>query len=539
MDMSGKRDEALKRLRQGDLQRLAEERILARDGKRLNPPRHLQAALELGKLYRSSKKEIGFSEELLVERILERLDIKGSLPESFNIRKHILDKSIQSLTPQKVAEIKERPWPQRSLSHYLAAIKALASLADEDEDMAQIRFLRAAGVWKQTQVDESNEATWQAINGLTEDIQELASTVASRYGLLECFRHQIRLNACCHQMAETISVARANCTHGNFSPVFPDPEIGINIDELRQIPTVPLVWVPMGWAEGEIRIEDNARSEILNWDYPGKDPEEWRRVTARPDTANWQKRSARVMQMREIRLALAPLNDREVGAVLQSRGLVILDIQAELYPVWGCNHWDDPLSLPHQILFNGSWHRVDSNWLNLNLVQKGEFFDLPYVVRDPRTGESMDWDWEHDPVESPGIRHAIGPDYISFTRMTADHLYHWLVVDHNLQGVPAISPWELRFFDVGRRLFPPHLSDRCEPDQYWRHLDNPSVLQCPFQSPARAIETCLYNGVFQKALEQAAGRMKSETDRILKESQIAAEKARKQLRANWKRDLKS
>ncbi len=539
MNDTGKREEALKKLKQGDLQRLAEERLQARDGKRLNSPRHLQAALELGRQYRSAKKEIGFSDEQLIERVLERLEVKGNSPESFNIRKHILEKSIHSLTPQKIAEIKRRPWPQRSLSHYLAAIGALASLTGEDEHLAQIRFLRTAGVWMESRVDESNEGTWEAINSLTDDLHKLSASVSLRYDLLECFRHQIRLNARCHQMAETISISRTKCTLGNFSPVYPDPELGINIDELRQIPTVPLVWIPMGWAEGDVRIDQTARPKILNWDYPGTDPEEWSRVTAPPDSSDWPKRPATVIQAREIRLALAPLNDREVGAVLQTRGLVLLSLNGVLYPVWGCNHWDEPISLPHQIFLDGAWHRVDSTWPELKLDRRGEWSGLTNIVRDQRTGEAIDWDWEHDPVESPGVCHGLGPDYISFTRMTADHLYHWLVSPHDLSGVPAISPWELRYFEAGQRLFPRHLEGSFDPDRYWENIDDPRVLQCPFDSPARAIETCLYNGLLKAALEQAAGRMKSETTRIMKESQFAAVKARANLRASWKENLSS
>lgn len=513
--------ELTQRLLRGDLARLAEIRTQARAGLRLNPPQHLHAALAAGHAYRAAHKKIPGGRDAFAERALEAIDLTHSKPTVFNISKYTLAKDITAITrevQEHYAPTEKHPGrgPHKGLAPYLAIIRVAAEIEGEDVDAAQIGFLRELTLWHNAPRTETAEESWEAIEALSGLIELLSRRIAKDTGLAEALlRHEQLERRWNYMNLQFEGHFRSGWHRNNRSPVYPVVEFGVNIDETRPFPSVPLVRIPVGWDDVEVDIETG---DACAAQEPG---------TERPH-GRWKARSARLIQFREVRLALAPVDTRNIGPVLMSRGAVGLKLEGEGSPtsmVWGTMHWLDTLMMDQEVYADGGWRRI-------RLSTHCE--ELTHTANN----EGGDWDWEYDPIEHPSMFTGLGADYVSFTRMTPDHLYHWLVAEEGLDGLSQVCPWTACEYRNAVLERPLPLA-RLETTDGWSDLHRGVDIEgliCPIDTPARHIEVSLYNGRFEETLRSAAQRVVSETNRVTSTQRQASAAAQERLRLRWTQD---
>ncbi|MEO3480061.1 hypothetical protein AAFO90_20620 [Phaeobacter sp. CAU 1743] len=511
----GNIEQVREQIYRGDRQRLGELRALARQGYKLKPPSHLQAALAATRAYRATRGRIDGGRDAFCERALERLDLYGRKPETFNISKHTLARSLNAITPEVRARYAGKPLPHKDLAHYLAVIRTAAEIDGVDIEAAEIAFLKELPIWQTAARMDAADETWEAIENLSNLLRDLGTQVAEQAALASAFRLQENLSMRWDALHERITLVRNNQVNTGLSPVHPQVEIGVNFDEQRPLPSVPLVRVPVGWGDVELEIEMGSACVSRK---PGMD---------RP-AGQWQSHKARMMQFREVRLALAFINDREVGPVLMSRGAVGANfdwLASGTSMIWGTCHWRDTLAVQQEVFFDGGWRRVR---LPVACTRDHEDFVLDHVT----PGKAGDWDWEFDPIGHPGSVTMYGADHVSFTRLTPDHLHHWLVTPHPLDGMEVICPWgQTDAAHVGHE-YPVWLTASGDFEAYWNDVPV-EALTCPNDTPARIIETNLYNGRLEAALREAATRVVDQTHRVMEQNRMAAQEAQLALRARW------
>ncbi|WP_226629897.1 hypothetical protein [Alloyangia pacifica] len=513
-----KRDEAFSKRKQADLQLLRETRQKAENGFRLEHPRNLHAALELGKRYRQARKAHGFSESDLVDIALDRLETRLQAPAEFPIRKLVLKRAIDALTADVIRDHRGSDLPQKQLSHYLAAVQAIACLSGEDETEAQISFLRVTRCWDENAEDSSSEATWSAVGKLTANLRRLAALISKKFDLKECFLHQDRLGAKWDAFFDEVHLSSmSGVVRTNVSV---EGDCGQHLLELCQYPSIPLIYIPMAWADGTVRVEEG----------PGRNEPGMEHCPS-----GFSDVKVRLTQCQEIRLTLSPSPQGKMEVYLQSRGLVLLGFaEGEIYPVWGTCHYTTHVS-ERQEIFRDGWREVQLQGFPQELEipwEEGSTRDLLHTRINPASGDPDSMNWEWDPVLRPGECYFFGPEYWSFTSMTQDHLYHWLIQDHRFDGMSAICPWTQHGSKILARVYPP-LIDEGKIASSFGKGDMVYGIDAPFGSAAFALEQCLHNGLLVDALELVARRMKEQTDALLEEQEGVATEAESRLHGQW------
>jgi len=508
----------------GDRQRLGELRALARQGYKLKPPSHLKAALAATRAYQATRGKVAGGRDAFCERALELLDLSGRKPETFNISKQTLAKNLNAITPEVRARYAGKPLPHKDLAHYLAVIRTAAEIDGANIEAAEIAFLKELPIWQTAARIDAADETWMAIENLCDLLRDLGTKVASQANLARAFPRQDKLSLRWDALHERLALDRNGQINMELSPVHPQVEIGVNFDEQRSLPSIPLVRVPVGWGNVELEIEMGSACVSKK---PGVD---------RP-AGRWESLKARLIQFREVRLALAFINDREIGSVLMSRGAVGANFDrptSGTSMIWGTCHWQDILAVQQEVFFDGGWRRV-----RLPVVHSDDHEDFGLDHMAP--GEAGDWDWEFDPIGHPGSVTMYGADYVSFTRLTPDHLHHWLVTPHPLDGIDVVCPWTLTDATHVEREYPVWLTAGGDFETYWNDVPV-EALTCPNGTPARIIETNLHNGRFETALREAASRVVDQTHLVIEQNRLAAQDAQSALRVRWaerKPDMKS
>jgi len=300
----------------------------------------------------------------------------------------------------------------------------------------------------------------------------------------------------------------------DFSPFDSSPIDDINIDETFPFPSVPLVRIPIAWGDLSIEIEEGDGCVTSE---PG---------ASRRDGA-FVRHDARVIQYRDVHVAIAPLNDREVGPVLMARGLVGLRIPSSskrVTMVFGTLNWIDSGTVRKEVLHEGGWRRV-------------KLYIAPYQDRldHQAVGPGDDYTWECDPVEYPGLLNS-GGSYVVYHRMSIDHLHHWLIGDHALDGEAAICPWspfEGEPWNERPRLIPEptgHLSE----DRFFESDGKLLPLLSPIRTSALYVEAALHKGQIHGALLEQATALRRQAVQLVEHRRMEAIAAQEKLIASWK-----
>lgn len=493
-------------MRAGDRARLREIRIQARSATPMRHPDHLHAALAFGHLYREATNRRRGSRTRFEDRLREELRAEGIEREHIQVQKLKLPISVNAIDDQVRRQWFRRKTPHRSLHHYLAAVRVAADMLGQDRESVQIAFLRGLPVWNNTQRLEVSEEARDAADALCRLLDRMGRSVAQETDVMSTVRRAACQPMGWHPLTNIVEAISGNRMIGPFSPIHPVCDSGTHISEMRPFASVPLVQIPMGWIDCDLFVEEGKGTGGIEFRAP-RLPGEFRR------------RRGRLIQYREIRLALAPLDERVAGSVLLSQdALTWRDGSVQGYgqdmPVIGEGNWSDvaqtqqeedsfPLEqgswTTHEIKMSDGWHRV--------LVQRRDDLDR---TRDDYA-EGQDWEW--DPIERPGEITFNGCGYVSATRLTPDHVYLWLLQSQSLDDEPAVCPWET---------------------PWWDGQLKPALRSPPF-TPARQIEEALHDGRIETALRTQAVNIASQVTAVLDVSRQAASIAERDLMERWSR----
>lgn len=487
----------------GERARLRELHIKARQGHRLPDPQHLQAALAFGRLYREATGRKRKRREDFEDRLREELRAEGLEREHPQVQKWKLPASITRIDDAVRRAYLRKPYPQRSLRHYLAGVRVAADLLDRDLEAAEIAFLRDLPVWREGPRLDVPEEVWDAADALCDALAALGRGLAHDLGLMDTFRRLNFRSVRWLPFEERLEPCDGLWMDGPFSPVHPVADFGTHLSEMRPFPSVPLVRIPMGWVEGELLVEAGPGAAAEHFGGP-RAPGEMR------------PRPGRLVQFREVRLALAPLDGRQAGCVLLSQdALGWRDAgphgHGALRWIVGEGNWaalrEDVGSIPrpdpdwrHEMPLADGWHRV--------LLRCGPNLDHAspaYALQD---------DWEWDPVEHPGSFEHPGRGYVGATRLTPGHVHLWLLRSHEVEGEGVDCPWDDAAFEAGGRGM---------------HLRSPLL------TPARSIEACLHGGQFVRALRERAEAVAQQVEALVEEGRREALAAHDALLARLER----
>jgi|GEM_PF-3717874 len=491
----------------GERARLREIQIQVRqDVLRLKHPEHLQAALNFGELYREATGRRRGSRNEFEDKMRAELGDEEPERDHVQVQKWKLPASIAAIDDKVRKKYLRSSEPQKSLRHYLAGVRAAADMLGRDREAEQIAFLKKQPLWREGVRIDAPEEVRDAADRLCRMLDAMCRAVARDLDLMTTFQ---RLDS--QRMRWLPFEGRVEATDGHwmdgpFSPVYPVCDIGTHVSEMRPFPSVPLVRIPMGWVEGELLIEE------------GKGASDQTFGGARRE-GTFKARPGRLIQYREIRLTIAPLNDREVGSVLLSQDSL------------GWRNAEDRLATPViRIVSDGSWSdlRNDSRtgpktapvW---SWKPEAEFSDgwrrIALHCDESLTHASPDYldedDWEWDPIERPGEVMHLGRGYVSATRLTPDHLYHWLFCQREVAGEGEVCPWD----DSA------HSGDIAKPPQ----------LTAPLFTAARTIEACIHEGTLEAELRRQAVDIVRQVADIVTDGRRAADAAESKLMARWAR----
>lgn len=486
----------------------------ARQGFTLRERQRFDAAFELGKRYNAIIREVKGGRSAFEGRVIEILDEYGHRTETFDVAKWKLPKGVEQVDTTVRSNPKYRSIPQKSLIHYLSAIQALAEFAGEDIENALISFLKAARMWKDEPLPDSGEDNWDAISRLHHMLTAVCQGVAAQTGMMDVFRRLYSMPLTWRYLEQRLQLGTISNFAGGFSPVDRSPLFDVNIDETFPFPSVPLLRIPLAWGDLAVEIEEGKTC-----------------IAAEPGAARrdgiFKRRDARVIQYRDIHLAIAPLNDREVGPVLMSRGLVGLRIPSSsphVTMVFGTLHWLDTLAVQQEVLHDGGWRRI-----------KLEFDPDQDRLDHQIAGPGDDYSWECDPVEYPGVLNS-GGDYVVYHRMSVDHLHHWLIGDHALDGEGATCPWSPfdgePWTERPGLVLPP--TGNLWEDAFHDADGKALPLLSPVRTSAFYVEAALHKGRIHKALLDQATALRRQAVHLVEQRRIEAIAAQEQLMASWK-----
>ncbi|WP_299844894.1 hypothetical protein [uncultured Jannaschia sp.] len=499
-----------KELLAGERVRLREIRVQARRKSRLKHPDHLRAALAFGRLYREATGRKRGSRTAFEDRLRARLREEGIEREHIQVQKLKLPAKVTAIDAETQKEWHRKPRPHRGLRHYLAAVQVVAEMTGQDPEFTQITFLKELSIWKTGPRLEVPEELHEAADALCALLREMCRTVA-RYTDVMATVQRTKYH-CMNWDPDTGRVKPADYSNmiGPFSPVYPTDDIGTHKSEMRPFPSVPLVRVPMGWVDCQLLIEERGSASAV---FRGD----------RSD-GRFSSHSGRLIQYREVRLALAPLDEREAGGVLLSQ-------DALAWRDASCSRWDPTIPIVGE-----------GNWTDIPRFEKAEDVALPLFVpgygyfeaQTPEgwrrvaisCGHDLDEchegyqhgeDWEWDPIDRPGEIHHLGRGYVSATRLTPDHVFHWLIENRDFKEERAVCPWELD--PSGYQDIPP--------------------LRSPSFTPASIIEAALHAGTIETALREKSISISQQIAGIISDHRSAADLAQAELLARWKKPTHS
>ncbi len=510
--MINRKNDISEQVHHHDRQRLRAILAEAQRGVTLKERQRFDAALELGKRYNAAIRNLKGGRRAFEGRVIEILIGLGHQTETFDAAKWKMPKGIEQIDASVRSNPKYRSIPQKSMIHYLAAVQAVAEFAGDNVENAQISFLKAARVWKDEPLPDPAEDKWDAISRLHRMLTAASQGISVQTGLMDVFRRLYSMPLTWRYLEEKLHLGTISNFAGDFSPVDRSPVCDINIDETFPFPSVPLVRIPIAWGDLSVEIEggDACAAE------PG---------APRSDGV-FVRHAARVIQYRDIHMAIAPLNDREVGPVLMARGLVGLRIPPSapnVTMVFGTLHWSDTLSVQQEILHDGGWRRV-----------KLEFAPDKDQLQHQIPGPGDDYSWECDPVEYPGVLSS-GGDYVVYHRMSVDHLHHWLIGDHALDGEAAISPWspyDGEPWNELPRLVPPPAGHFWE-EAFHDTDGKPLPLLSPVRTSAWYVEAALHKGWIHQALLVQATELRQQAGNLVVQRRKEAIAAQELLIASW------
>ncbi|UTH47602.1 hypothetical protein KBW81_12895 [Loktanella salsilacus] len=497
--------EIRKKMQAGDRLRLREISMQARKNSGLKHPDHLHAALAFGQIYREAterrrgsrtKFEDALREELRAEG-LERTHIQAQklkLP----VEVTVIDETVRKKWPRK------RKTPHRSLRHYLAAVRVVADMLGQDRESVQIAFLRNLPLWNSIPRLEVSEEHRDAADALCRLLEAMGRFISSETEVMKTIKRTTCQKMRWDPFSEAVVATEGLWMVGPVSPVHPVCACDTHITEMRPFPAVELLRIPMGWIDCDLFVEEGKECGATS--FGG-----FRRA------GEFRRRSGRMIQYRAIHLTLAPLNDRFAGSVLTSQdALVWRELNTEGYnpdrPLVGEGNWSDVAKTTfedecftadqqswfnHEIQLEDGWHRV--------VVRRKQ--DLDWAHKGYDYGQ----DWEWDPIERPGEIPHIGRGYVTATRLTPDHVYHWFLQSHDDGGECAVCQWGT-------------------PDGT---LAPPIALRCPPFTIARQIETALHDGRLETALRTKSNEIASQVAEVLESYRHAANEAEKNLIARW------
>lgn len=512
--MTDRKKDISEQVHHHDRQRLRSLLGEARRGVTLKERQRFDAALELGKRYSAAIRDLKVGRGAFEGRVIEILIGLGHQTETFDVAKWKLPKSIEQIDASVRSNPKYRSIPQKSMIHYLAAVQALAEFAGDNVENAQISFLKSARMWKDEPLPDPAEDNWDAVSRLHHMLTAASQAVAVQTGLMDVFRRLYSMPLTWRYLEQKLHLGTIRNFAGDFSPVDSSPVYHINIDETFPFPSVPLVRIPIAWGDLSVEIEIGDTCFAAEPGAPRSD-------------GVFVRHAARVIQYRDIHVAIAPLNEREVGPVLMARGLVGLRIppsSPNVTMVFGTLHWSDVLSIQQEILHDGGWRRV-------KLEFAPDVDQLPHQVLGP----GDDYSWECDPVEYPGVLNS-GGDYVVYHRMSVDHLHHWLIGDHAIEGEAAISPWSPfdgePWNEYPRLVAPP--TGLLWENAFHDADGKPLPLLSPVRTSARYVEAGLHKGRIYQALLEQATELRRQTVQLVEQRRTEAIAAQERLIASWK-----
>lgn len=487
----------------GDRARLAE--LTLETGKKLLDEDRLRAALAFGALYVEATERRRDSRTIFQDRLRQELRARGLERIDPQVRKLKLPRAIKAIDREIVHRYRGKPEPHRSLRHYLAAVCVAADLLGQDRAEAQIAFLRNLSIWQTTPRLEVAEEAWDAANSLWRMLDAMCRAVAQQTKLLTAIRRTEYTQMKWDPFLRQLHASDGYCMDGPVSPVHPVCDFGTHISEQRPFPSVQLLRVPMGWANTELFVEQGpgTGAEILGG--------ERRSGVLEP-------RAGRLIQYREVRLALAPIDERQCGGVLLSQDAVIW---RDAGPAGGTEHrlvgegnWTDMAAVDERGFhpqFSDQYSRVfeirlDDGW---HRVARRRFDDLDQARND--YAEGCDWEW--DPLEHPGDVPYLGRGYVSATRLTPDYVHHWLIAPQNMDQERAVCPWARDFPKPG------------------------TPLRAPLHTPARAIERALHDGSLEALLRERSEAIAVASAEILEASRRRSNAAEAAMMARWTNDV--
>lgn len=499
-----KSDERRAEMRAGDRARLREIRIQSRSGQPMRHPDHLHAALAFGRLYREATNRRRGTRTLFEDRLREELRIEGLEREHIQVQKLKLPATVLVIDDVVRRKWHRKKTPHRSLHHYLAAVRVIADMLGQDREGVQIAFLRGLPLWHSAPRLEVSEETRDAADALCRLLEGMGRSIALQTDILTTVRRATCQPMGWHPLTGVVEAVEGHHMDGPFSPVHPTCDFGTYISEMRPFPSVSLVWIPMGWINCDLFIEVGEGTGGAAFRMPRAG-------------GTFRRFRGRIVQYRDIRLALAPLDDRTAGSVLLSQdALAWRDESVRGYgndmPILGEENWSDIA----RIQYDGDSFLPDQDCRTSHEIQMPDGFHRVLVRRcddlDWTRGEYEDGqDWEWDPIERPGEILHLGKGYVSATRLTPDHVYQWLLQPQDFDDERAICPWESPFWSDAPAL----------------------TLRSPPFTPARQIEAALHDGRIENDLRDQAISISRQVAAIIDLSRETSSSAERVLMDRW------
>lgn len=494
-------------------------------GIRLGNGDRLKAALFLGRSWQEGRRNgVILSRSDFEGQVLDRLVKPHGKREEFRLMRWTLPKSVTEITPDVEKQYKGKHEPQKSLEPYLAAVAVLAELEQNDPEAKQIELLNGLSIWhaRPARATEDQEETDIPAENLSLLLNVMCRHLARRNKLEGLFRRIRSVNCRWEMFDERLVSTNTVCMQRIASPVFPVFEDLLHFEEMFPFPSIPLLRVPYlvvthpftivpegQIGSGKIDIDESelmVREEVC-FGEPGVDG----------DHAETSERHVgRLTYYREIRLAIASISPREMGAVLESRPVARVTFPDES-PIGGSYYihagFEPDLKRP---LFYPLSDRGAEIWPSIVIDGRKCRIALaegPYELhtRIPGVVDAFD----PDPLRSDRISEAW---YLSYTAAKPEYLRYWLGTEQrSLGGERAEEIWgsyELETCPTDAPLVGvEHMFGRIG-DLYPKDLPNRRELNFPTGLPATAIEQCLHNGFLEEALQTKIDCLRSEIEAV-------------------------
>ncbi len=217
-----------------------------RDGKvkkHLEGEIRLKAALFVRSRYGALLKPQG---QFTMDEITRHLENFDGIPRGLKIHRWMLKKTVSEITPELVADYRERPEPQKKTWMYLKLVAALADMAGQDPDDAMIAFMDQTGL--------SDRLSSRPLDWIDEDLdprlklsdllRHHAAHTAEQFDLASLFERAERLQAGWNPDRGPKAILLEDAFQ-RFTPasVFSGAWV---VDALPPLPAVALASIPFG-----------------------------------------------------------------------------------------------------------------------------------------------------------------------------------------------------------------------------------------------------------------------------------------------------